>query len=105
MVQELERRGWRNKSWTTRSGQARGGEPLTRTNLHRLLTNPIYAGKVRHKGEVFPGEHPAVIDDDSWRRVQARLAANGRGGGGCPSRDRFGALLKGLLFCAPAAAP
>jgi site-specific DNA recombinase len=47
VVQELERRGWTNKCWTTRKGQTRGGSPFTKTSLHHLLTNVTYTGKVR----------------------------------------------------------
>src|SRR5262249_23047716 len=52
VVQELERRGWTHKRWKSRKGIELGGEPFTRTSLHRLLTNPIYVGKVRYKHEI-----------------------------------------------------
>src|ERR1700720_2286168 len=52
VVQELERRGWRNKAWVTRKGRKMGGRPFIKTNLHALLTNPTYAGKLRYKTEV-----------------------------------------------------
>src|SRR4051794_857702 len=35
VVQELSKRGWCNKQWTTRKGRVRGGLPFTRTSLHR----------------------------------------------------------------------
>ena len=52
VVQDLERRGWVNKRWTTRKGRERGGQPFERTSLYRLLTNVAYIGKVRYKDEV-----------------------------------------------------
>src|SRR5215472_4702545 len=73
VVQELERRGWVNKRWTTRAGQECGGQPFTKTSLQRLLTNVLYAGKVRYKEEIHDGEQPAIIDADTFRRVQALL--------------------------------
>jgi recombinase/resolvase-like protein len=57
VVQELARRGWRTKRWTTRQGLERGGRPFTKTRLHHLLTNIAYIGKVRYKDELHPGEH------------------------------------------------
>ena len=51
VVEELDRRGWMTKRWTTRKGQVRGGRPFTKTNLHQLLTNITYLGKVKHKAE------------------------------------------------------
>lgn len=100
MVQELERRGWANKRWTTRAGKERGGQPFTRTNLYRLLTNVAYVGQVRYKDKVHQGEHPTVVDPGVFRRVQALLRRNGNTGE-APVRNQFGALLKGLLRYVP----
>ena len=73
---------------------------FTRTSLYKLLTNIAYAGKVRYKHEVHPGEHPAIVESVLWQRVQALLGRNGRTGG-APVRNKFGALLKGILRCVP----
>jgi site-specific DNA recombinase len=100
VVQELERRGWVGKRWQTRKGRVRGGRPFTKTSLYRLLTNVAYAGKVRYKDEVHPGEQPAIIDPDTFGRVQALLRCHGPEVG-APSLHRFCSLLKGLLRCAP----
>jgi site-specific DNA recombinase len=100
VVQELERRGWRTKQWTTRDGRQRGGKLFTKTSLHKLLSNIAYIGKVRYKDEVHPGEHGAIVDLSVWQQVQAVLGRNGHAGG-APARTQFGALLKGLLRCAP----
>jgi site-specific DNA recombinase len=101
VVRELEARGWVNKRWRTRSGAERGGEPFTRVGLRRLLTNVLYAGKVRYKDEVHNGEQPAIVDPDVFGRVQELLRTDGRNGGAAPLRGRVGALLRGLLRCAP----
>jgi site-specific DNA recombinase len=100
VVQELERRGWGGKRWQTRQGRTRGGRPFTKTSLYRLLTNVLYAGQVRYKDEVHPGEQPALIDPDTFQRVQALLRCHGPTLGP-PSGTRFAALLKGLLRCRP----
>jgi site-specific DNA recombinase len=99
VVQELERRGWTNKRWRTRAGHTSGGGRLTKTALYRLLSNVVYAGKTRYKGEVHAGEHPAIVDADTFGRVQALLRRNGRTGG-AQVRNQFGAVLKGILRCA-----
>lgn len=100
VVQELARRGWVNKRWTTRAGQECGGQPFTKTSLQRLLTNVLYIGKVRYKDEIHDGEQPGILDADTFRRVQELLRRNGRTGG-APVRNQFGAILKGLLRCVP----
>jgi site-specific DNA recombinase len=99
-IQELDRRGWINKRWTTRKGHERGGKQFTKTSLYKLLTNVTYVGKLRYKDELHDGEHAAVVSGDLWQRVQALLGRNGRTGG-APVRNKFGALLKGLLRCVP----
>ena len=41
VVEELDRRGWRMKSWTTREGRKAGGKPIPKNSLYNLLTNMI----------------------------------------------------------------
>jgi site-specific DNA recombinase len=100
VVQELEQRGWVSKQWQTRHGRQRDGRPFTKTSLYRLLTNVIYAGKVRYKDEIHDGEQAVLIDADTFGRVQALLRSHGPTLGP-PSRHRFTSLLKGLLRCVP----
>ena len=54
VVSELGHRGWTLKRWTTRDGKTVGGKPFTRPRLHQILTNVIYTGQVRHRGEIYP---------------------------------------------------
>jgi len=100
VLQQLDRREWRTKAWTTRKGKPCGGRPFDKVTLFRLLTNPVYLGKVRHREDLYDGEHDAIVDEDLWRRVQAVLHRNGRTGGGAV-KNKYGALLKGLLRCVP----
>lgn len=99
-IREIDDRGWVNKRWVTKKGIERGGKPFTKTSLHKLLTNVTYLGKVRYKDEVHEGEHDAIIDPDVWQQVQTLMQRNGRTGG-AEVRNKFGALLKGLLRCVP----
>jgi len=98
VVEELESRGWLNKQWTTKKGTSKGGGPFDRGSLYALLTNPLYIGKVKHKGDVFDGEHEAIVPADVFQKVQALLQRNGRTGG-VDVRNKYGALLRGLLIC------
>lgn len=99
VVEELDRRGWRMKSWTTREGRQAGGKPVAKNSLYNLLTNMIYIGKVGYGGQVYQGEHERIVDDDTWNRVQTALSRNGRRGGRNVG-NKHGALLKGLVRCA-----
>jgi site-specific DNA recombinase len=42
--------------------------------LYHLLRNRVYRGEVVHKGLSYPGEHIAIVDEDLWNAVQAKLA-------------------------------
>ncbi|TWT45032.1 DNA-invertase hin [Phycisphaerae bacterium RAS1] len=98
VVAELERRDWRNKAWTTRDGRQRGGLSFDKCRLHDVLTNVVYIGKVRHKDQIYAGEHEPIVPDDVFARVQRQLQQNGRRGN--PElRNKHGSLLRGLLFC------
>ncbi len=84
----------------TEAGQTRGGKPFTKSLLYGVLTNAIYTGQVNHKGKIFPGEHEAIIERATWERTQDMLDRKGRTNGG-EAKNKYGALLRGLLFCVP----
>ena len=74
--EEADRLGLRTKSSTTANGIERGGKPFSRGHLYTLLSSPIYSGQIAHKGELYPGQHPALIDNESWSTVRDQLSAN-----------------------------
>jgi site-specific DNA recombinase len=95
---EIDRRGWRLKSWTRKTGEFRAGGPFAKNSLLRLLGNIIYTGSIRHKGQPYPGEHTAILAPGTWERVQTLIThpatfARGR------ARNKHLALLSGLLYC------
>lgn len=56
------------------AGRPYGGGAFTRGRLHKLLSNPIYVGKIRHGDQVHEGQHPAIIDQDVFDAVQRQLS-------------------------------
>jgi site-specific DNA recombinase len=74
--EEADRLGLRTKYTRTGNGTERGGKPFSRGHLYTLLSNPIYTGRIAHRGELHPGQQPALIDDESWSAVRDQLAAN-----------------------------
>mgnify|MGYP000854627354 FL=1 len=56
------------RSVVTASGEVR----VSRGQLHYLLTNPVYIGRIRHKDRSYAGQHPAIIDAQTWDAVQAK---------------------------------
>src|SRR5690606_41155444 len=69
----LERRGWTNKFWVTKKGNRRGGRPFDKGSLYALLTNPIYVGLIRHKSDLYEGEHEALVTKDLFHEVQTKI--------------------------------
>ncbi|MCQ0970154.1 recombinase family protein [Paracoccus sp. TK19116] len=65
----------RSKSRPARDGREIGNRLLGRGQLHYLLTNPVYRGRTRHGDREHEGQHPAIIDELQWSRVQERLIA------------------------------
>ncbi|PCJ61092.1 MAG: resolvase [Rhodospirillaceae bacterium] len=70
---EADRLGLKTK---IRAEGSSGGRPLSRGYIYKLLGNPLYAGKIAHKGEVYEGQHPAIIDAKTWKEVQTKLTSN-----------------------------
>ena len=95
---ELAERNVRTRAFiSANSNKAWGDRPFSRGHLYKILSNPIYAGKIVHNDKQHDGQHEAIIDRKTFAAVQAQLAANNR-----QHRTRVRAkepnLLTGLLF-------
>lgn len=103
LVRELKARGWNNKQWVTKKGKVMGGNMLSKERIYEILNNHLYLGEVAFEGEVYAGEHEAIVDRKLWDAVHASLEQNRRkpsGDGGRKTREgKYFALLKGLLHC------
>ncbi|MEW9808808.1 recombinase family protein, partial [Mesorhizobium sp. ZMM04-5] len=65
------------------SGRGSRLPSFTRGKLYHMLSNVVYIGKARHKDRIYDGEHEAIIDESTFRSVQALLkgqAPNRRSG-------------------------
>ena len=98
VAKELGERQWFTKTWVTKKGISRGSRVFDKTSLHKLLTNVTYVGDLKYKEEIHNGEHDGIVDRVLWDEVQAILRRNAMNRG-ADVRNRFGALLGGLLRC------
>ncbi len=73
VAEAATRSGLRSKRHAFRSGRVQGGGTFSNGQVHKILTNPIYIGRIRHKDRVWPGRHAAIISDELWDRVQTKL--------------------------------
>ncbi len=93
---DLDRKGVRSKQRILTSGRVLGGCSFDRGALYHLLRNRIYRGEVVHKGIAYPGEQSAIVDEELWNAVQAKLAGNLTKRR--QARMESGAVLGGLIF-------
>jgi site-specific DNA recombinase len=91
LTEELERQGL--KSRPTRKFV---GSPLNRAQVHRMLSNPYYTGKLKYGGIIYDGKHEPLIDDETFSEVQAVLSARRIAGDRSWRRQQY---LKGTVYC------
>lgn len=80
------------------AGILRRGKKWTMVQIITMLRRWVYAGKVEYKGEVYDGEHEAIIGDELWSLVRQYLE------GKPPQRSKARGVdsiapLKGILRC------
>src|ERR1700726_2414951 len=73
LMADLRKRGIVTKVRSLKSGKTIGGIAFTRGPLAHFLRNRFYIGEVTFKGEVFPGQQPAILDRDLFDAVQVKL--------------------------------
>jgi site-specific DNA recombinase len=78
LVRERNAAGDRTQRRLTKGGKPIGGARYFTGALYHLLKNPIYLGEIRHKGKTYPGQHPAIIDAETWNEAQRLLKAGSR---------------------------
>ena len=80
----------------TRPTKKRAAMPLSRSRLAVILQNPYYVGIVRYAGIEYEGRHERLIDERTFIRAKAVLAAHSS----AAEKDRkHHHYLKGSLFC------
>lgn len=73
MKDQADRRGLKTAIRTLSSGRLKGGTPFSFGHIYYILTNPVYAGRIRHKANVYPGQHPPLIEPEFWDALQDQL--------------------------------
>jgi site-specific DNA recombinase len=74
------------------------GRPWNKGNLHHILRNCIYIGKVSHKGEIYDGEQQAIVDKETWETVQNFMDTN-PAKTDLTRKSEYVSALKGVLYC------
>ena len=91
-------RGYTPKERKNKDGTFKNKEIFNHSMVNHILNNPLYLGKMPYKGELYEGQHKAIISQELWDRIKSFKAEN-LGNAFCPSRSVKNSLLKGLLEC------
>ena len=74
LKEDADRRGLRSKSRVGKEERVRGNRSFSRGALYHLLSNPVYIGRIPHKEDSYEGQHPAILDRETWDAVQTQLS-------------------------------
>ena len=75
----------------------RAGKLLDKGDVYKALNLRTYIGEVTHKGNIYRGEHEAIVPRDLWDRAHAILQVSPRTRA-TQNRQHAPALLKGLIL-------
>ncbi|MEQ9812986.1 MAG: recombinase family protein, partial [Azospirillaceae bacterium] len=95
--EETDRLGLLTKRRRYPDGRTSGGRPMSRGYLYKLLGNPLYIGRIPHKGTSYEGQHRPIIDQETWDAVQAGLKGNSHDRSSAPRLTEPSPLI-GKLF-------
>lgn len=95
----LNEKGYRMPVYESRRGRRQGGGLFTKQGVIRMLTNPIYIGELRWKGEISQGQHEPLITRDTFEKVQKIIDKNRRYKGNRRKPRRHVFILQGLVRC------
>jgi len=73
LAADLDSRRIRTKKRTYAGDRTVGGVRFGTGALAYLLKNRVYLGEVVHRGEIFEGDHPTIIDRALFEAVQEKL--------------------------------
>jgi DNA invertase Pin-like site-specific DNA recombinase len=80
------------------AGRSTGGGLLSRGHIYKILSNPIYVGRIAHKDQVHEGQHSPIVTRDLWDKVQQNLRDHLGAARTKRKRQSSDALLAGKIY-------
>jgi DNA invertase Pin-like site-specific DNA recombinase len=71
------------------------GTCISKTNLHKMLTNPFYIGNFEWSGQTYKGTHPCFISPELYAQAQSVLHGHNK-----PKYSKHEIAFRGMLTCA-----
>ncbi len=96
MVDDLAAKDFRTRKRVMSNGRVLGGIHIGTGALTLMLQNPIYVGKIRHRGELYDGKHDSIISQELFDRVQSIFSDNRRDKS-LGKKSRNPSLLTGMI--------
>lgn len=78
VAKELAEKGVRRRSRISKRGNCVPGRGICGSSVMNMLSNPLYVGQVRNKGNCYPGVHDNIVAPQLWEDVQALRAKRTR---------------------------
>ena len=90
--------GWMKKGYRAKTGRVTPPRQYRDKDVHSILRNVTYLGKVEFNGELYEGEHEAIVSEELFARVQSVLTSKACGRGRRRGRNPE-YLLQGIAWC------
>ena len=90
--------GWMKKGYRAKTGRVTPPRKYRDKDVHSILRNVTYLGKVEFNGELYEGEHEAIVSEELFARVQSVLTSKACGRGRRRGRNPE-YLLQGIAWC------
>jgi site-specific DNA recombinase len=97
LAEELAAAGIKSKRRYHPDGTEYGNQRFSHGALYLMLQNRTYRGEATHKGNAYPGEHSAIVEQSLWDAVQTVLRENRVARANGPNAKQP-SLLTGMIF-------
>jgi site-specific DNA recombinase len=98
LTQQLDADGVRIPIRIDGTGRSTGGGLFSRGHIYKILSNPIYVGRIAHIGQVHEGQQAAIVTEDLWDEVRQTLGDHLGAARTKRTRQSSDALLAGKLY-------
>ena len=100
VVEWLNSHGYRTKEYVSnRRKMKRGGKRFFNANVLQKLTSRTYIGEVEHDGNIYPGQHKAIIDKQLWDEANKLIKMHAPRRVNPKREVKHVFILQGLLKC------
>ena len=79
--------------------EEKGYKSFARSAIVRMLKNPIYMGKIKHKDQLYDGQHEGIISEEIFNAVQQVSTKRPSSYRACLYNKNEVGIMRGLLTC------